>query len=78
MQILFFAVSMTSHVAFIFTFQVLPLLTNIEVINFGDCLVKTQGAKVLAEELTKGANNLKVNITNIVDLFKNLQILSMP
>lgn len=47
-------------------FQVLPLLTNIEVINFGDCLVKTQGAKVLAEELTKGANNLKVNILDII------------
>jgi hypothetical protein len=36
------------------------MLPNIEVINFGDCLIKSQGAKVLAEELTKGANNIKV------------------
>ena len=37
----------------------LPSLKNLEVINFGDCLVKTEGAKALAGCLRSGLNNLK-------------------
>lgn len=37
----------------------LPNLKNIEVINFGDCLVKTEGAKALAKSLQGAVNNLK-------------------
>ena len=37
----------------------LPGLKNLEVINFGDCLVKTAGAKALAQALQKGVPNLK-------------------
>lgn len=43
----------------IFFWQVLPNLKNLEVINFGDCLVKTEGAKALAECLRSALNNLK-------------------
>jgi len=39
--------------------KVLPNLKNLEVINFGDCLVKTEGAKALAECLRSALNNLK-------------------
>ena len=42
-----------------FFWQVLPNLKNLEVINFGDCLVKTEGAKALAECLRSALNNLK-------------------
>lgn len=37
----------------------LPNLKNLEVINFGDCLVKTEGAKALAGCLRSAVNNLK-------------------
>lgn len=37
----------------------LPSLKNLEVINFGDCLVKTEGAKALAKSLRSSVNNLK-------------------
>ena len=37
----------------------LPSLNNLEVINFGDCLVKTEGAKALAKSLRSAVNNLK-------------------
>ena len=37
----------------------LPNLKNLEVINFGDCLVKTEGAKALAGSLRSALNNLK-------------------
>ena len=37
----------------------LPSLKNLEVINFGDCLVKTEGAKALAKCLQGAVNNLK-------------------
>ena len=37
----------------------LPSLKNLEVINFGDCLVKTEGAKALAKSLRTSVNNLK-------------------
>ena len=39
--------------------QVLPSLKSLEVINFGDCLVKTEGAKALAKSLRGAVNNLK-------------------
>jgi len=39
--------------------QVLPNLKNLEVINFGDCLVKTEGAKAFAGCLRSAVNNLK-------------------
>jgi len=44
-----------------FFFQVLPKLQNLEVINFGDCLVKTDGAKILATALKDGHKKLKVS-----------------
>ena len=37
----------------------LPSLENLEVINFGDCLVKTEGAKELARGLRSAVPNLK-------------------
>ena len=37
----------------------LPSLKSLEVINFGDCLVKTEGAKELAKSLRSGVNNLQ-------------------
>ena len=39
--------------------QVLPSLKSLEVVNFGDCLIKTKGAKALAECLRSALNNLK-------------------
>ena len=32
---------------------------NLEIINFGDCLVKTEGAKELAKSLRSAVKNLK-------------------
>ena len=41
--------------------QVLPKLQNLEVINFGDCLVRSEGAKVIARSLTDGHKKLRVS-----------------
>ena len=41
-------------------FKVLPCLPNLQVINFGDCLVKSKGAMAIAEALKHGHWNLKV------------------
>ena len=41
----------------------MPKLQNLEVINFGDCLVKTDGAKILATALKDGHKKLKVRNT---------------
>ena len=38
----------------------LPKLQDLEVINFGDCLVRTGGAKALADALKEGHKKLKV------------------
>lgn len=38
----------------------LPMMQNLEVINFGDCLIKTAGAKMIAKALTSGHKNLRV------------------
>ena len=40
--------------------QSLPKLQNLEVVNFGDCLVRTEGAKALAMSLKDGHQNLTV------------------
>lgn len=52
-------------------FQVLSQLQNLEVINFGDCLVRTEGAKAIAEVLTRGHKNLVVG-TLLESLMHNL------
>ncbi|XP_076446454.1 ran GTPase-activating protein 1-like isoform X2 [Babylonia areolata] len=39
--------------------QVLPKLPDLEQINFGDCLVRTGGAKALAQALRDGQHKLK-------------------
>lgn len=41
-------------------FQVLPKLQNLEVINCGDCLVRTEGAIAISEALKEGHQKLKV------------------
>jgi Ran GTPase-activating protein 1 len=43
-----------------FPLQVLPKLQNLEVINFGDCLVRTEGAVALSDALKEGHQKLKV------------------
>ena len=40
--------------------QVLPKLQDLEVINFGDCLLRTGGAKAIAEALKEGQAKLTV------------------
>ena len=42
-------------------FQALPKLKNLEVINFGDCLIRTEGAQAIAGVFKHGLNNLQVN-----------------
>jgi Ran GTPase-activating protein 1 len=42
-------------------FQVLPKLQELEVINFGDCLLRNGGAKSLASALKKGQDKLRVS-----------------
>lgn len=41
--------------------QALKHLHNIQVINFGDCLVRPEGATAIAESVTVGLPILKVN-----------------
>lgn len=41
--------------------QALRHLRNVQVINFGDCLVRTEGAIALAAVLTEGLPILKVS-----------------
>lgn len=43
-------------------YQVLPSLTNLEVINFGDCLVKSKGASAIADAIKTNHAKLKVII----------------
>lgn len=38
----------------------LPSMQNLEVINFGDCLLKTAGAKHIAKALAQQHEKLKV------------------
>ena len=40
--------------------QALPHLQKLEVINFSDCLMKTEGATAIADALDEGHVNLKV------------------
>ena len=46
--------------------QALPYLTELEVINFDDCLIRSDGAKVLAKSLAEtDYHHLKVlSVTN--------------
>lgn len=46
------------------TLQALRHLRNIQVINFGDCLVRSEGAIALAAVLTEGLPVLKVSETS--------------
>ncbi|XP_035825246.1 ran GTPase-activating protein 1 [Aplysia californica] len=39
--------------------QALPKLTQLEIINFGDCLVRTDGARAIANVLNQGHKQLK-------------------
>lgn len=41
--------------------QALKHLRSIQVINFGDCLVRPEGAKAIAESVSEGLPILKVN-----------------
>lgn len=40
-------------------FQALPVLTKLKVINFGDCLLKSKGASLLAKALQGGHGDLE-------------------
>lgn len=53
-------------------FQVLPKLQNLEVINYGDCLVRTEGAIAITEALKEGYQKLKV-IVHITHKFSSLK-----
>lgn len=51
-------------------FQVLPKLQNLEVINYGDCLVRTEGAIAITEALKEGHQKLKV-IVHVTKVLKS-------
>lgn len=53
-------------------FQVLPKLQNLEVINYGDCLVRTEGAIAITEALKEGHQKLKV-IVHVTQKFSSLK-----
>ncbi len=40
--------------------DVLPKLQNLRTINFGDCLVRPDGARAIAKAITDSHQNLKV------------------
>jgi Ran GTPase-activating protein (RanGAP) involved in mRNA processing and transport len=46
----------------VITLQALPALTELEVINFDDCLIRTAGAKALAKSLANNNHLLKVQV----------------
>lgn len=50
-------------------FQVLPKLQNLEVINYGDCLVRTEGAIAITEALKEG--HLKLKVIGHTKVFKS-------
>lgn len=41
--------------------EVLPHLQKLRVINFGDCLVRAEGAKAIADAIKEGHQQLEVN-----------------
>lgn len=45
--------------------QVLPKLQNLEVINFGDCLIRTEGAKVIANAISESHEKLRVSVLTL-------------
>lgn len=56
---------MTLDYLHIYTFKFVPLQTlkslrQIEVINFGDCLVRSKGAVAIADAVKEGLHKLKV------------------
>lgn len=53
-------------------FQVLPKLQNLEVINYGDCLVRTEGAIAITEALKERHQKLKV-IVHVTQKFSSLK-----
>lgn len=40
--------------------KILPKLKRLEILNVGDCLIKTKGAKLIAAGIKKRSDNLKV------------------
>lgn len=49
--------------------QALKHLRNVQVINFGDCLVRSEGAMAIADALVDGLPILKVDEGNLPDSF---------
>lgn len=42
----------------------LPMMQNLEIIDFGDCLMKTAGAKYIANALEDGHTKLQVSTSS--------------
>ncbi len=56
--------------------QALPSMQQLEVLNFGDCLLRTGGAQLIAEALREGHTNLKVKLLLGLFLFTRHIMLS--
>ena len=50
----------------LYNLQALPNLQNLEVLNFGDCLVRTKGAEAIADAIKDSHTNLKVRVAYFV------------
>lgn len=55
-------VTATSYLVNICLSQALKYLNSIQVINFGDCLVRPSGAVAIAESISEGQPILKVDL----------------
>ena len=45
--------------------EVLPDLQDLRVINFGDCLVRSDGARAIAEAIKDGHRQLEVGVYSV-------------
>lgn len=54
----------------------LPTMQNLEVIDFGDCLLKTAGAKYVADALEENHTKLQVGLISLYSLEQDIKISS--
>ena len=62
LRLLFRCQAIAVKVNLLYNLQALPNLQNLEVLNFGDCLVRTKGAEAIADAIKDSHTNLKVRI----------------
>jgi Ran GTPase-activating protein 1 len=51
-----------THPSLIFIIQALPQLQELEIINFGDCLVRSKGARDIAKAIKGSHKKLRVRV----------------